>query len=209
MNTELVASLPIRSTADLQQIGNLSAERVELRLDYLDDLSSFSLNAIEGMQDRLILTVRQVDEGGVNDFGDSVKKGFIVNAIRKGFLVDVEAAFAEKYSMDCRKQIVSKHYLKENPDFPELEEMAERYNTKAAIFKIALTSDHASRINLIRLLSRYDHLAVMEVDGEQSSRLLYSILGSRLLYCHTGEKTSQGQISCTEAEAILRIIRKD
>lgn len=178
---------------------------MELRLDYLASVDSILLDSLEEKKNRLILTIRDVEEGGINVIEPGKKKSFLEEAAARGFLVDVEASFAEKNNFDCTGQIVSRHYLKTDPDYATLKEFVEKYSNKSKITKIALRSTSASRIQLVKLLGEYRNLAVMEVDGEQSSRLLFSLLGSRLLYCHLGEKTSPGQISCQEAMEFFRI----
>lgn len=204
-----MASLPVRTRADLLRIDGIEAEIVELRLDYLSSLTDIDLVTLEGKQERLILTVRDVDEGGANRISPEGKKNFLEKAIERGFSIDVEANFADKYSFDCTGQIVSRHFLAEDPEYSILKEFVEKYRGVSRITKIALRTSNNSRNLLARLLRDHDNLAVMEVDGETSSRLLYSLLGSRLLYCHTGEKTSPGQISCHEAREFFKIIEKE
>ncbi len=179
-----------------------------MRLDYLDSLTSFDFDAIISYRQRMILTVRDMAEGGVKVHDADQKRKFLEEAMKRGFLVDVEAEYAEKYGFDCTGRIVSRHYFDHDPSFDELVKFVETYSGKARITKIALRSNDHSRITLARLLGEFSNLSVMETDGEGSSRILYSILGSKLLYCHTGEKTSPGQISCSEAEQILTILRK-
>lgn len=202
-----VASLPVRSREDLKKIGQCKTDLVELRLDYLESLDSFSLDTVEKYRSRLILTIREPDEGGVNSFGDQGKLYFIREAVKKGFLMDVEGNFAEKQGLDCTGQIVSRHYLESPPGYQDMVEFVERYAGISAISKLAVMEGKNTRISLVRLLGKYKGIAVMEMDGERSSRLLFSVLGSKLLYCHAGEKTSPGQLGCEEAVEILRLLK--
>lgn len=204
-----MASVPIRSLEDLYKIGQCRSDLVELRLDYLESLDVFNPELVEPYRSRLIITIRETDEGGVNSYDDETKLSLLRDAVSRGFLVDIESGFAEKHSFDCRRQIVSRHYLKELPDYKEMEDFIEKYMETATTVKLAVKSGAGSRSSLIRLLGKYDNIAVMEADGESSSRLLYSVLGSRLLYCHAGEKTSPGQLGCDEATDILKILRAD
>lgn len=184
----------------------IDTDRVELRLDYLSSPCDIDLDALEGKKNRLILTLRDVSEGGAQQLDHGRKKAFLDEAVRRGFLVDVEATFAEEHDFNCRGQIVSRHYLDTDPDYSVLVEFAEKYRDVSYITKVALRSSESSRNLIARLLSEYENLAVMEVDGEESSRLLFSVLGSRLLYCHVGNKTSPGQMNCREAGEFFRII---
>ncbi len=192
---------------DLKKIGQCKTDLVELRLDYLESVDSFRFCDIEDFKARLILTIRDPDEGGVNQFGDGQKLDFITEAVKKGFLVDVEGFFAEKHGLDCTGQIVSRHYLESTPDYSDMVEFVEQYEGIAGISKLAVKEGRDSRVDLIRLLGKHKNLAVMEVDGESSSRLLFSALGSKLLYCHAGEKTSPGQLECEEAVEILEMMK--
>lgn len=157
---------------------------------------------------RLVITVRDPEEGGIHSYDPEEKLEFLRNAVNMGFLVDVESRFAEEKHFDCSNQIVSRHYLQFDPSYEEVSGFVEKYSDESRITKIALRAGQDSRKILVRLLGKYKNIAVMETDGEGSSRILYSILGSRLLYCHAGEKTSPGQIGCEEAEGIFSLIRK-
>lgn len=189
------------------KIGLCKTELVELRLDYLESLEEFSLDMIEEHRSRLILTIREPDEGGVNSFGSEKKLNFLTEAVKKGFRVDVEGNFAEKHGFDCTGQIVSRHYLESAPDYTHMAAFAEKYSGISAISKLAVKAGATSMADLIRLLGKYRNMAVMEMDGESSSRLLFSVLGSMLLYCHAGEKTSPGQLDCERAIEILNILK--
>lgn len=203
-----MASLPVRSKYDLSRIGLCKTDYVELRLDYLKKLEDLEMESLSQHRDMLILTVRDPSEGGVYPVDTEKKKQFLENAIRLGFLVDIEAAFSEEYDVDCTGQIVSSHYLEEAPDYEVLKQFAEKYRDISKFTKIALKSGNDSFSKLVELLALYKNMAVMETDGDGSTRILYSLLGSKLIYCHSGEKTSPGQLSCDDAIRVLRIIEK-
>lgn len=202
-----MASIPVRSLDDLGKVGNCRADLVELRLDYMNSLESITLDLIEEYRPKLILTVREPLEGGVNSFAHREKLDFLGKAVEKGFLVDVEGEFASKHGFECTGQIVSRHFLDREPLFSEMAGFVEKFSGIAAISKLAVKAGENSRYSLIRLLGKYKNIAVMEADGESSSRLLFSILGSKLLYCHEGEKTSPGQLRCDEAVGIMDFLR--
>lgn len=204
-----MGSIPVRSPQDLEKVGKYNTDLIELRLDYLHSLDGFDLHMLSGIKERLIITVRDPKEGGVNPFKDDVKITFLKRVVKESFLVDVESEFAERNNFDCRNQIVSRHYLHTDPSYEELNEFAHRYRGESKITKIALRFGESSLRKLVRLLSESDNLAVMEADGEASSRLLYSVLGSKLLYCHLGEKTSPGQLGCEEAKSIMDLIKNN
>lgn len=178
-----------------------------MRLDYLDSMDSFRFEDIVEFKGKLILTIRDPNEGGENQFRDGQKFNFMMEAVKKGFLVDVEGEFADKHKLDCNGQIVSRHYMESAPGYEDMAQFLDRYEGIARITKLAVKEGKNSRINLIRLLGNYRNIAVMEMDGEGSSRLLFSALGSKLLYCHAGEKTSPGQLGCEEALEILDLMK--
>ncbi len=203
-----MASIPFRTLNDLERLKETGADLVELRLDYIGSLQDFDIEFIAPYREILILTVRDPSEGGVSNHSVESKLKFLRAAVSRGYLVDVEADFAEKNSFDTTGQIVSKHFLDKDPQFDELISLVKTYSERSRIIKIALRKRSDSRNTIIRLLDEFHNLAVMETDGEGSSRILYSLLGSCLLYCHIGEKTSPGQIGCDEAAQILSILRK-
>lgn len=203
-----MASIPVRTVKDLDRIGGCSADLVELRLDYLPSLTGFDFDLIELHRQRLILTVREPREGGVGDHRNEEKKIFLAGALERGYAVDVEADFAEQHGINIANQIVSRHYLDTDPSYDEISALVSKFNGISGITKVALRANSDSRKKLIRLLGEHDHIAVMETNGESASRILYSILGSTLLYCHAGEKTSPGQISCEEAGEIMDALGK-
>ncbi len=163
---------------------------------------------LKKFRDRLILTIRDPQEGGVRAIEPHIKSGLIQSAIEGGFLVDIEISYLRNISVDYGNQILSRHYLGEPPLYRELEALAVEYEKKCRFLKIALRKSGNSSKYLISLLNRHRNLVAMETDGEPASRIVYSILGSRLIYCHILEKTSPGQISCDKAMRILNLLKK-
>lgn len=200
--------MPVRNKQDLDRLSEINSDMVELRLDYLPSLDMIDLVNIAKYREKLILTVRNKAEGGAGFHEPDEKIHFLRSAIESGFLVDVEALFAEKFHFDSSGQIVSRHFVDHDPGYDELREFVEKYSKDSRIVKVVIRESPESRSTLIRLLNEYSNLAVMEVDGESSSRFLYSMLGSLLLYCHAGEKTSPAQIECEEAYSILELLKQ-
>lgn len=188
-------------------LGSVPSDMIELRLDYLKNLDEFDARPFEKFRERIIITVRDIREGGVNNHEPGRKIDLLTDARDRGFLTDIEGKFAAEHGVNCRGMIVSAHFLNSEPGIGELNAFVKEYSGVSIFTKIALRNSRTSRSKLISLLGSHSDLAVMELDGESSSRILYSILGSRLLYCHVGEKTSPGQMECSEATAILETIR--
>lgn len=181
---------------------------MELRLDYFSDPESLTMEIFREYRERLIITVRDVKEGGVRDVNPETKIRLLRSAIQNGFLVDIEISNLGSIPLDYGDQILSRHYLHEDPTYEELESLVREYGGKCRFLKIALRKSEVSSRHLISLLNRYRNLAVMETDGTPASRIVYSLLGSGLIYCHAGEKTSPGQISCRDVVKIFGLIEK-
>lgn len=192
----------------IQGIDNFKTDLVELRLDYCNDLDGIDLQALEAFKDRLIITVRSGDEGGFRYIPQETRSKVLQSAIRRGFLVDIEISSPFLEDVEYGGQILSRHYIHRDPPLQELEDLAREYGDKCRVLKIALRKSENSSTNLISLLNRHHNIAVMETDGDPASRIIYSALGSRLLYCHMGEKTSPGQIGCNEAVKVLDLMKK-
>ena len=192
----------------LDTIPGIRTDLVEVRLDYFPDVESLEPAFLKECRDRLILTIRDPREGGKNHVDTKKKERFLRTAIEDGFLVDVEISNLNSMSLDYSNQILSRHYLIEDPTYEELESLVKEYSNKCRFLKIALRRNENSARKLISLLNRHHNLVVMEVDGDPASRIVYSLLGSKLIYCHVGEKTSPGQISCQDAARIFGLLEK-
>ena len=177
-------------------------------MDYLPDMEEIEPSIFKEFRNRLILTIRDPIEGGRNSVDTKKREQFLRTAIEDGFLVDIEISNLNSMALDYSGQILSRHYLKEDPTYEELESLANEYGNKCRYLKIALRRNENSSQKLISLLNRHHNLVVMEVDGDPVSRIVYSLLGSRLIYCHVGEKTSPGQISCQSASRIFDLLEK-
>ena len=190
----------------LNTIPGIHSDMVEVRLDYLPDMEGIEPAIFKEFRNRLILTIRDPVEGGRNSVDTKKRERFLRTAIEAGFLVDIEISNLNSMTLDYSSQILSRHYLNEDPAFEDLESLASEYSNKCRYLKIALRRNENSSQKLISLLNRHHNLVVMEVDGDPASRIVYSILGSRLIYCHAGEKTSPGQISCHSAARIFDLL---
>lgn len=179
---------------------------VELRLDYCTNLGNLDLSILKQYRERLILTIRDPKEGGANLVKMETKAALLQTAVAEGFLVDLEVSNIGSIPLNSVGQILSRHYLEEEPSYGELESLVGEYEGKCRFFKIALKKSETSSQKLISLLNRHRNLVAMETDGDPASRILYSLLGSGLVYCHVGEKTSPGQTSCRSVSKIFGLL---
>lgn len=207
----IVASLPIMSVDDLERVKHIrDADLIELRLDYLRNPLSIDPRDLAQYRDRIIITIRETSEGGVNSVDGRRKAEYLERLYELGVLYDVEASFIEKYSVPYKGKIVSAHYMDQMPPLEHLEALVNRYAREALILKIALIASRGYRGVLARLLDMgYDNIAVMPLGSDPSvsmDRIALSLMGSRLLYGYVDKPTAPGQMHYREAIDIINCI---
>ena len=175
----IVLSVPFKGAeTSLSSLNAPEADLVELRLDYADTLNLDLLGRLEDFKRKLLLTVRDVQEGGVRPIPPEAKRSFLVRAIDKGFTCDVEAHFARNYGVPHEGQIVSFHSLQRTPTLDELKR--ELYDFRETLLKI-----------------------VVPAKGE---RIAFSLLGSKLIYAFSKEKTAEGQLELKRARKLVEAL---
>lgn len=199
--TLVVASLPIRSCDDLTKIVNFyDADYVELRLDYSKSLPS--IDKIEKYKDKIIVTIRDTKEGGINHISHEEKISYLNQLHKKGILYDVEAIFAKEYNVPVEGKIVSVHYFDEVPTYDEVYTLIKDFIHKAWIIKVAVIGKKGYRELLVKLLD-LTNVAVMPMAVDPMERIAFSLLGSKLIYGHVGEETAKGQMHYKTIKKIL------
>lgn len=178
---------------------------MELRLDYMAAIDTGMLKLIAPLKERVILTVRDPSEGGINKFPDSIKFRFLKAASEEGFRCDTEAAFMIRHP-SLNSFIVSMHYIGKEVDLAQIYGAMNQLSGRYDYFKIAGEVGPETREKLISLLNSGSRIAVMEIGGDPMARIAYSILGSSLIYCHLGEPTAKGQIQCQRVSDIINEI---
>ncbi|WP_054845076.1 type I 3-dehydroquinate dehydratase [Sulfuracidifex tepidarius] len=96
---KVVASLPIKGKQDLSKVKDISSDMMELRLDYVEDPSFIleELDYLRSFRDRVIFTIRSIQEGGVKHVNEEVKAKIYEHLHDLNFIVDVEAEFASRH----------------------------------------------------------------------------------------------------------------
>ncbi|BFH72676.1 type I 3-dehydroquinate dehydratase [Sulfurisphaera javensis] len=199
--TLIVASLPIRSEEDLKKIPSFyDADLIELRLDYSSSLPS--IDKIEKFKEKVLVTIRDTREGGINFIDPKIKADYLQELYKRGILYDVEARFAKEYNIPTDGKIVSIHYFDRVPSYDEVIEILRDFVNKSWILKVAVVGKDGYKELLAKLLS-LGNVAVLPMGTNPLERVAFSILGSKLIYGHTGEETAKGQLHYKEFKKIL------
>jgi len=201
----IVLSVPFKGAeTSLSSLNAPEADLVELRLDYADTLNLDLLGRLEDFKRKLLLTVRDVQEGGVRPIPPEAKRSFLVRAIDKGFTCDVEAHFARNYGVPHEGQIVSFHSLQRTPTLDELKR--ELYDFRETLLKIVVPAKGGYRSLLTGALEIFPNCAVMPYGGDPLERIAFSLLGSKLIYAFSKEKTAEGQLELKRARKLVEAL---
>jgi len=200
---KLVIALPVRSLEDLKLVPTLDSDLVELRLDYLKKPDDFDLSLIEDIKDRVIITVRDPNEGGVKEIDEDWKASLYKKLHDIGVLYDVEARFLRKRKdIPFEGKIVSAHFFDRVPSIKEVEEIFKGFE-EAWIKKLAVTTREGYK----ELLAHFARkgFAVMPIGSDPIERIAFAILGSELIYASLdkGLETAPGQMSYKKVKEIL------
>lgn len=202
----LVASIPIEVADDLKRVSVVrNVDLVELRVDYSDNPLSIDYSLIKGLP--VIVTLRDVDEGGLKKHNDEVKLKLLDILNKLGLMYDVEMKFIEKYSVDYENKIVSMHILDpKGIDKKYIKNKVKKFLNKAFIVKVATKPFPGYKSFLVELLELGDNVAVMPIGVDPVERIAFAFLGSKLLYCYIDKPTALGQPSCSEVTKVLNTV---
>jgi 3-dehydroquinate dehydratase-1 len=205
MRPLIVASLPIYKEDDLLKVRDIKeADMIELRLDYSPKLIRLEkIKEILGdLKEKLILTIRDVNEGGVYKIADIEKAKYLQEANVEGFIYDVEASFLERFDVPFKGKIVSSHYFNELPKYEEVERIIKKYGNDALFIKIATIGKGEYKELLTKLL-KFDKIVVLPMGVDPLERIALGILGSRLIYTFVEAQTAPGQMHYSKAFKII------
>ncbi|QGA54893.1 type I 3-dehydroquinate dehydratase [Sulfolobus sp. E5-1-F] len=198
MRPLIVASLPIKKIEDLKLIPNfLDADLIELRLDYLKDrevsVISDYYEFLDKYKNKLIITLRDKTEGGINQLEDELKIKLLKELYDKKFLYDVEVSFLEKHSVPYDNVIVSIHYFNYLPALGKVKEIVSKFSEKAFSVKIAVPGLKGYKEVILPLLE-YENITVIPMSNNPLDRIAVGLLGSKLIYSYAIEPLAQGQL---------------
>ncbi|MFZ8822699.1 MAG: type I 3-dehydroquinate dehydratase [Desulfurococcales archaeon] len=204
----IVASLPIRTTADLDLINDVKeADFIELRLDYMENPASLDLEKLIKYRSKIIVTIREVSEGGVRAVDALWKSMYLKKLYDLGIMYDVEASYLQRYQVPYEGMIVSVHYINSLPSREEIIETITRYADKVYSVKIAVKAFKGYRTLLSSLLDiGYENLTFMPIATDPIERLAFSLLGSKLIYGYVSEPTAPGQLHYRDLIRIFNCI---
>ncbi|MCD4820121.1 MAG: type I 3-dehydroquinate dehydratase [Candidatus Cloacimonetes bacterium] len=198
----IVFSIPYHSTEFAKQQKKIAGDLwIEYRLDYLKSLSDFSMELIDN---KTIITIRDILEGGINFFDFQDKIQFYKKIIEKyNCLVDLEI------SNSCEKlnpeNLILSHHNYQKFDVEELKEIIIKSNELPSKYlKIAVNIEHYSDLLRVQdLINLSTKLVIFVGMGKlgRISRFLYSHLDSIGTYISNPEnQTATGQIFINEIE---------
>jgi 3-dehydroquinate dehydratase len=204
LRPKIVCSIPIRSAEDLLDIASFEGDLIELRLDFADDIVPLPFEELKKNKERLLVTLRDTEEGGVHGFSPELKVKLLSTLREQGLMYDVEAKFAMRYGIPTEGEVVSVHYLDR---VPRVEEVAEyiRLFPRAEVFKVAVVAKEGYLRVLTRLLE-YGKVAVMPLGGSPEERIGLGLIGSQLVYGYGREPIAAGQMSCSRLRNIMHAI---
>jgi 3-dehydroquinate dehydratase-1 len=204
----VVASVPIRNNNDLHVALSIAdADYVELRLDYHEDPLKLNYEEMKGK--RIIMTLRELDEGGHRGFEPSAKKRLIDVWRSLGLLYDIELRFVEKYGVEYDGAIVSIHILNGRPSLDEVVAAVSKYMDKAFAVKVALRPFKGYKAFLASLLELGENIAVMPIGVDEVERIAFALLGSKLIYGYVTQPTALGQPHYKKLLKVLELLYVD
>lgn len=208
----LIAALPVRSAKDVERMREVVdiVDLVELRVDYMDDPLALDYEGLRS--DKVLITLRDVAEGGAKKHADEVKLKLLNRLDDLGMLYDVEMLFIEKHGNEVNYEgkIVSHHIIDSSHpiDAEGLRGRARKYLDKALIVKVVTVPFPGYKTFLTSLLELGDNVAVMPMSTNPQERIAFTLLGSKILFCCIETPTALGQIRCSDVKAVLDTITK-
>jgi 3-dehydroquinate dehydratase-1 len=201
----IVASLPIRTIKDLDLVDNIEGvDFIELRLDYMEAPSSLDPDMLVKKRSKVIVTIREVSEGGMKNVDPVWKAMYLKKLHELGIMYDIEVSFLQKYNIPYEGKIVSMHYIDKIPSKEEVLNVISKYADKAFSVKIAIKAYKGYKELLSFLLGmEYENISVMPIAVDPIERLAFSLMGSKLIYGYVYEPTAAGQL---HYKSLIRIL---
>ncbi len=196
--------------AEHQHLGELGAELVELRLDYIGRSIDIS-RLLKNRPTPVVVTCRRKEDGGRWDRSEEERLMLLRSAIAMGVeYVDLEedtAALVPRYGKT--KRIVSHHDFEKTPS--NLEEIPERLaKLDADIVKVAtMANSFPDVVRMLRLMekSSVPTIGISMGDIGTITRILAGRYGAPFSYCtfSSDRKIAPGQLTYDQMRNLYRV----
>jgi 3-dehydroquinate dehydratase-1 len=208
---KIVAALT--DPGDASRAQELGADMVELRFDLME---GDPLACVRICRDASILpvigTIRSAQEGG-QFFGDAAAWFEMIGPVIPHVdYIDIEQRFASYAPLikETGRAIIASHHIGEMLSLPELFTRERELRKYGDIVKIIVTP--ANEEDILELIA-FTHAVKKPVcTGVMGARFRFArailpLFGSRLVYCHTGTKTAEGQYSVQEFISLMKLLK--
>jgi len=178
----------------------------EFRLDYSNGLDQFPIEIIDS---KTIITIRNIKEGGINNFNFEEKLKFYKQIIEQtNCLCDLEISEINEQNISAipaSNLILSYHDFSENANFAKLEEIINKSNSIDSVYlKIAVNvNKYSELLEIPKMISLSNKPVIFAGMGKlgKISRILYKHLGAEATFIGLPENpTAKGQLYVQEAE---------
>jgi len=203
------------------------AELVELRLDYLEDMSEENMKKIfDSIKLPKIATLRPEREGGKFSGDESQRINFLLTAINQGVeYVDLEISSDVGWRYEIGKKakekkcevIMSYHNFNETPEYDRLAEIVKNeFAAGATIAKVAtMAKSFDDVLRILQLVNNTkkngeDIVGICMGPLGKLTRLPIESSGNYMTYASlgTGQESAPGQILLDDAIALSKILDK-
>ena len=206
----VVAGDPVEA---LKKIEKNPMELYEIRVDAMHTLENFEL--LEKHKNRLILTVRRIEEGGFRKLSERKRKEIFERILEiSPRYVDIEhrSSIKEEVMRVAKKRdaeiILSYHNFQETPSFDILRRIVDKMKEGDVKKIVTMARDFEDNVKLLRIYE-VDKNAVAFCMGSRGklSRLCSYFLAP-FTYVPLGDSIAPGQISLQEFLMALRVVEK-
>jgi 3-dehydroquinate dehydratase-1 len=207
----------------LKTAEGLDTDLLEVRADGLSECSPENIhNLISELKKttkaKLILTVRQKNEGGFFKGTEEERKKAILGSLHLTDLIDIElrSGIREEVVSKARankiETIISYHDFDKTPSRSDIIEIINEETKAGADYaKVAFTAtslhDVLELLQVTMEMSKKTRVITISM-GELGSisRVVAPLLGSEITYASAGKKTAPGQLSVEETKKVLGIL---
>jgi 3-dehydroquinate dehydratase-1 len=207
----------------LKAIKDIDADLIEIRADSLKECSNDNVHKLLSdlkkiTEARIILTVRNGDEGGWFEGTEKEREKIILGSLHLADLVDIElkSDIRDKIVSTARVNnidvIISYHDFEKTPSSKEIEDIITAEKKAGADYaKVAFKANsNQDVLELLRKIERMSKkvrvVAISMGEIGRISRIAAPVFGSSIAYASVGRKTAPGQLSVADTRKILEVL---